>query len=938
MLTCMCMTCQLFGQGFPSTAINVLDSSLTMLGMKHIDLAMPHDIIKPDKHRSPLQISLFEHPMLMGDIAMKHVQGAQALIHDSSETWFTQIMQDGHLGSYTQHYLHDELTAGEIDKLIGHPLDRITNLTTAVLLRQYLGPILYVIQQTEKSRLRLLKDTLLIQQADSLLLLSQESETLSLYALKQSEIEGMDLAKKFFSRAEPPKEIITHGLSLIASYPKLFSIAEKLREEYVKELKPLRLNTPYGTIAIGSSGNDVYEGNFLLILDPSGNDVYAIKGGKQQALQHPVQCIIDFSGDDQYRGGDFTLGSGYFGIGILHDLEGNDMYSAGDVSLGTGIFGVGYVHDKSGADIYSSKTNTQGAGFFGIGIMHDESGNDKYSIHAHGQAFASTRGVGILSDHQGNDTYICSGPFKDVLRYDDHFESFAQGAALGYRPIASGGYALLMDHAGNDAYMSDIYGQGTGYWFGFGGLIDLQGSDLYKAYQYAQGSGVHLAQGLLWDADGDDNYLSHGVSQGCGHDIAVGYLLDEYGNDTYTVESLSLGAGNANAISLFTDLRGNDAYIAMNQSNTMGYSDFRRNYGMIGIFADAGGIDYHTHTQKNNLITKQSTYGLFMDGEFNLPKKESDKPIFEKTSVVDRDFGKAWSGMDSLFIRASAAPLRFQSGVDQARKDIIAVGMEALHYCEAHFGTIMPRERLALEHIIPALHGTYPQEVEQALLSACENDSLEVSAFAMTQCGKLRIQKAIGPLLNLLEHEQWRLRSIAARQLGEFESLPDTAIKLLSHRLHDEQFMVRGAAAYAIGRLMPENAIDLLQSAFFEELQIVRNNAIKGMESSKKVTLPLLKTIFLGQNPEKVKDLLTGLFIHADSSVKARDMVEIMKLSSGFRQKLMLQEIIKHANASERAKETIILLHKGTKDPEIRELCIQSGYIQPIYEKKRAKK
>ncbi|MGA1413794.1 MAG: hypothetical protein ACO323_01930 [Candidatus Kapaibacteriota bacterium] len=98
MLACMCMTCQLFGQGFPSTAINVLDSSLTMLGMKHIDLAMPHDIIKPDKHRSPLQISLFEYPMLMGDIAMKHVQGVQALIHDSSETWFTQIMQDGHLG------------------------------------------------------------------------------------------------------------------------------------------------------------------------------------------------------------------------------------------------------------------------------------------------------------------------------------------------------------------------------------------------------------------------------------------------------------------------------------------------------------------------------------------------------------------------------------------------------------------------------------------------------------------------------------------------------------------------------------------------------------------------------------------------------------------------------------------------------------------------
>lgn len=939
-LTWCCMSFSAFGQGFPTSALHVIDSALNILGMNAIDLAMPHDIIKPDKHRTPLQISLFEQPMKMGDIAMSYVHGTQAMMHDSSQLWFEQLMKDGHLGSYTQRYLHDELTAGEIDKLIGHQLDRITNLTTAVLLRQYLGPILYVIQQTETSRNRLLKDTMLVNQADSLLMLSQESETLSLYAMKQSEIEGMALAKRFFSRAQSPNELIEYGLSLIASHPKLFSIAEKVREEYAKELKPLRLNTPYGTIAIGSSGNDVYEGNFLLILDPAGNDVYAIKGGKQQALQHPVQCIIDFSGDDQYRGGDFTLGAGYFGIGILHDLDGHDIYSAGDVSLGAGIFGIGFLHDESGADMYSSNTQTQGAGFFGIGIMQDESGNDMYAIQAHGQAFASTRGVGILTDHQGNDSYICSSPFKDILRYDNHFESFAQGAALGYRPIASGGLALLLDHAGNDAYVSDIYGQGTGYWFGFGGLIDLQGSDLYKAYQYAQGSGVHLAQGLLWDLDGDDNYISHGVSQGCGHDIAVGYLLDEYGNDTYTVESLSLGAGNANAISLFTDLRGNDSYIAMNQSNTMGYSDFRRNYGMIGIFADAGGTDYHVHTQRNNAMSKQSTYGLFMDGEFNLSQKAVPESSHMDNSVIEKDAGKTWSAMDSLFIRASAAPLRYQSGVEPARKEMIAHGLEALTYCQEHFGTIMPRERLALEQIIPALHAVYPQEVELALMRACEDDSAEVSAFAMTQCGKLRIQSSIGSLLNVLEHDQWRLRSIAARQLGEFDVLPDTAIKILSRRLHDEQYMVRGSAAYAIGKLMPQQAVEILQTAFFEQLQIVRNNAIKGMEASKKITVPVLQHIFEGQQPEKVQQLLIGLLQLADTSVKAKDLASIMANTSSQRQKVMLEDAIKQAKTteSERAKETIILLHKSTKDPEIRELCIKSGYIQPISGKKRSKK
>lgn len=937
-LACMFITLPANGQGFPPAAIRVLDSTLSMLGMSKIDLAMPHDIIKPDKHRSMMQIALFDNPLQMGDVAMSHVKGVNAMMRDSSDAWFSRLMKDGQLGTYTPRYLHDELSAGEIDAMIGHQLDRKTNITTAVILRQYLGPILQVIRQTEKSRMRLLKDTLLIHQADSLLMLSQESESLSVYAMKQSEIEGMELAKRFFSRAEPPKDIIEYGLSLIASYPKLFSIAKQLHDDYATELKPLRLDTPYGMIAIGSSGTDVYEGNFLLILDPGGNDVYAIKGGKQEVLKHPVQCIIDFSGDDQYRGGDFALGSGYFGIGILHDLAGNDVYAAGDVSLGAGIFGIGYMHDKSGTDMYSSTIQTQGAGFFGIGILHEEEGNDIYAVHAHGQAFASTRGVGILSDHQGNDAYVCSGPFKDILRYDDHFESFAQGAALGYRPIASGGFALLMDHAGNDAYLSDIYGQGTGYWFGFGALLDLKGSDMYKAYQYAQGSGVHLAQGLLWDADGDDNYVSHGVSQGCGHDIATGYLLDEFGNDTYTVESLSLGAGNANAISLFTDLHGNDSYIAMNQSNTMGYSDFRRNYGMIGIFADAGGMDFYGNTQRNNLSTKQSTYGLFLDGELNLPKKDDIPAVKQDAPLIDRDFGKSWSSMDSLFIRASAAPLRFQSDVEPARKAMIALGLEALEYSEEHFGTVMPRERLALEHIIPALYNLHPNDVRESLIKACEDDSAEVSAFAMTMCGKLRIQEAIGPLLNQLEHGNWRLRSIAAKQLGEMETLPDSALKILSNRLQDEQVMVRGSSAYAIGKLMPSNTLELLRSAFFEELQIIRNNAIKGMEASKKVSLSLLMNLIEGTEPETVQNQLIGLLHHADSSVKAKELAGIIVKSSGPRQLLMIESTIKEASRSERAKEMIALVYKGIQDPAIKELCMKSGYIQPTSRRKGSKK
>jgi hypothetical protein len=932
----------IFGQEFSPYFLRLLDTGLHALDMKRIDLSMPHDIVKMDKHRSPLQIALFQNPLDMGSIAQRHIKGSIKSVNNETEEWFSHLMKDGHLGNHTPRYLHDEISARDIDKMIGHTLESVTSFANAIILRQYLGPILTTIRNIEKSRSRLLKDTLLIRHADSLLMLSEESANLSLYALKQSEYEGIDLAKRFFERADSPREIIDNGLSLIASYPHLFSLAQQLTDEYRKELKPLRLKTPYGQIAIGSYGNDVYEGNFLLILDPGGDDMYAITGGKQQALAHPLQCIIDMSGNDTYHGGDYTLGSGYFGIGILHDLSGDDIYAGGDFSLGAGVFGIGYMHDHSGMDSYISKTNAQGMGFFGIGILQDILGNDHYAIHAHGQAFAGTRGVGILADHAGNDSYVSASPFQDFLRYDDHFESFAQGAALGYRPIASGGLALLLEHAGNDVYVADIYGQGTGYWFGFGGLIDLHGSDMYKAHQYAQGSGVHLAQGLLWDAKGNDSYVSHGVSQGCGHDIAVGLLIDEQGNDAYTVESLSLGAGNANAISLFTDLEGDDAYIAKNASNTMGYSDFRRNYGMIGIFADAGGKDLYGNQSRNNSMQKRSTFGVFMDAEMGfIPSQEKSKEIQSSDdSIPEKDFGKVWSSMDSIFIRASAAPQKYQAGVDIARKEMIALGLPALTYCEEKFGTQMPRERLALENIIPGLYAHIPLEVDSALMRACESDSIEAIGFALSMYAKLKLPSGIPMILSLLDHPEWRIRSIAAKQIGEIGGLIDSQLVQLSHRLQDEVPMVRASAAYSIGKMLPGNAIALLQSAFFEEAQVIRNGAIMGMKGSGKITLRFLTSVFQGKMSEKVKDILIPLLINTDTSILAKDIAQVIAKNPSKRVEklidLLLNEGIISANA--RSIEILSKVMNMEIEAKLKVKIKQSGLLTSDIPMKRKKK
>ncbi len=369
------------------------------------------------------------------------------------------------------------------------------------------------------------------------------------------------------------------------------------------------------SVIIGGLKKNIYHRNFDFILDLGGDDIYLNQPGSNHGLSHSIGITIDLSGSDTYLSQKpFSLGCGFFGIGVLYDFTGNDTYRAGHFSLGCGLLGIGILLDGGGDDQYDSDILSQGAGAWGIGILKDLSGNDQYQSHLHSQGFGYVAGLGLLEDRQGHDHYQIQPKYVDEIRYDDHFESLSQGFGLGLRPYASGGIGLLIDSAGNDTYIADIYGQGAAYWFALGGLLDLEGNDQYLCYQYAQGAGIHIALGALLDQSGNDRYLSKGVSQGCGHDLSFGILLDKQGNDFYEAEDLSQGAGNANGIGILMDQQGGDFYRVKNPVNTQGYGENRRLGPSIGIFIDSGkGEDQYLGRGKNNFIWKESYIGIGMD-------------------------------------------------------------------------------------------------------------------------------------------------------------------------------------------------------------------------------------------------------------------------------------------------------------------------------------
>ncbi|MCP4631683.1 MAG: hypothetical protein GY855_02060 [candidate division Zixibacteria bacterium] len=388
--------------------------------------------------------------------------------------------------------------------------------------------------------------------------------------------------------------------TLATAIDNIITISKENHFNNAENHQPVELETKWGKIAVGSMHSDSYKGRYILIIDPSGDDVYKFTSsyGGQSTV------IIDYGGNDIYRFTNDSLYSftetaktlnenppGIGGYKYLIDYEGNDIYEGCDFSLAAAVLGVSIFKDYNGDDTYLTDTFGPGAGTMGIGILMDFEGRDSYNGAMYNEGYGFTGGLGILFDGEGHDSYTSGGKYGDILRYVDHYITFSQGSAYGLRPYLSGGIGMLLDGSGNDLYVSDIFGQAAGYWYSAGIIYDRSGNDRYNSFQYAQGSGTHMAVGCLRDDAGDDIYFSKGVSQGCGHDYAHGWLVDYAGGDVYSAFDLSQGAGSANGIGVIVDFKGEDRYYVKSGEKSQGYGNPRRSFGSIGLFYDAGGVD-----------------------------------------------------------------------------------------------------------------------------------------------------------------------------------------------------------------------------------------------------------------------------------------------------------------------------------------------------------
>jgi len=661
---------------------SLIHHSLELGGLTYRDLELPGFILPRDSFRLNLIDSLFLNPL-------------KAI--DYLRTWNDLTKNDGTKFSNKWASLCEILEIKGCDKpftrgswirwspvVIGqyfsNPKKIINNRNPGFL--YWLGPILRIANSVENEKKTWDKKSFeyVVSLSDSMLLDDEDSSEMNIYEMKKEQLKSREKTREFLSHVSNLNyfEITRLGVLLSGYLSRSFGSEAVNFNNYKWGDKVLEFNSIYGKIAFGTRKDDVYHGNYFLIIEPGGDDIYIQSPrSKKEKSGQPVEIIIDLAGDDTYTGKDYSLGSGYFGISVIIDKNGNDNYTGGHFSVGSGYFGFGAIIDEMGNDSYSNQSGGIGFGGFGMGIISDMEGVDVYRSYNYAQGFGFTHGIGVLKDLSGNDRYITSSPYSDILRSESHSITFSQGAALGLRPLASGGVGLLLDSAGNDIYISDVFGQGSAYWFGFGGLYDENGDDKYSAYQYAQGAGIHFAHGILLDKQGDDSYNSHGVSLGCGHDIGFGAIIDEGGNDNYLSYGLSMGGGNANGLSLLVDVKGADFYAIRTENNSYGYSDWRRDYGMLGIFIDGAGTDKYIQTANNGVSKIKATTGFFWDLEdvkiitTDIKNTTVKQDLDPNGKLKKRKKVELTSTLDSLFIQASAAPDKYRHNVEPAKNSTL---------------------------------------------------------------------------------------------------------------------------------------------------------------------------------------------------------------------------------------------------------------------------
>ncbi|MBN2829407.1 MAG: hypothetical protein JXR56_03685 [Candidatus Cloacimonetes bacterium] len=376
--------------------------------------------------------------------------------------------------------------------------------------------------------------------------------------------------------------------------------------------KPIIVNSQYGKLIIGTTGNDTYTDDFTFLLEPAGNEIYTI----QERPFNSFASMIDMSGNDLYQSTG-RLFTSDFGIFCSLDLAGSDTYRA--KRMFSSEFGYQFHYDVQGNDIYQSKTRSCGYAAFGVSVLQDGSGNDTYLSDRYSLGVGATGGCGVLFDVAGDDLYKSTGKTGVV--------SASQGFGYGSASV-EGGIGVLYDKSGNDLYVINDFGQAAAINNGVGILIDEQGNDTFFGDSRVQGYAENSSFASLLNGTGNDKYnVSSSLDSSSSKKWSFVLKRDMEGDDSYCYPTNTLLSFKESAFYQF-DFSGNDHY-------QTGRSDKGMYSIGAGMFLDGGGEDVYTAGFCINDTLQTRGYYCVIKDTLSTIAYSTDNQIVKSKSTID---------------------------------------------------------------------------------------------------------------------------------------------------------------------------------------------------------------------------------------------------------------------------------------------------------------
>ncbi len=637
--------------------------------------------------------------------------------------------------------------------------------------------------------------------------------------------------------------------------------------------------TEWGKLVIGGGGDNIYYGDFAVIVDIGGDDIYRGRvAGAMGELSLPYSLVIDLEGNDVYDSGDKDVahGSGFLGIGILVDRGGDDSYRSNHYAQGSGFFGIGIFADHKGRDDRRGGYFMQGAGHCGVGILIDDGdeGDDRYQAYTWAQGFASTFGYGLLYESGGDDNYRTGAEYYHAPLLPHDYRSFSGGFGMGWRPRAGGGIGVLYDKGdGNDFYGAEVMSFGSSYWYSLGILVDGGGNDHYTLAHYGLGSGIHLSLGALYDVSGDDQYRSrHGVVGATPHDLSVGMMVDGSGDDYYMVSD-GWGGSLTNSFGLFVDRLGNDTYGTRGKGHSFGSVRWARGFAGAAIFLDLEGDDVYTadNSAADSSTWIQTGWGIGMD----LPRDVVDTEKEEEIGEIILTAEDSARSVEEIFEDASAWEVgNAKEKVKRGRKALVAKGVEAIDWVlENKLDSKSGLEHRAINELFKSLPDTVaPQLIELFPMLDEEQPLKNVIAWL----AELKREEAVDPLLKLLKKRSDLADKVRRSVMSALGKIGDKkAAKPISKFVTDDKERNRLASLNALKELKETETIERAVKGLDDPLFTVRSAAIGATVAFGVDAVPLLTEFVNNDNskyPEMGVKALKNIVIRFDDELTPEQM------------------------------------------------------------------